>query len=343
MPIMDVFNGDAFTFTSLTAAVDKFGYAPGYLGSIPGLFQDVPIRTEEVWIEERSNAPALIQTTARGTPPKQKSGDIRDARAFKTTRIAISSRITARELQGIRRFGSEIDIKDLAEEVSRRMFKITQDIDITEENMRLGCVQGLVTDADGSTIANWATNMNQAIPGATAFNLATLIASGTEGAFLKICNGIRRVMIRNLKGLGGNRVQVHAIADDQFWDLMLELPEIRHTYQYAMAAKELQNDFMGAWDSFYYGKIMWHNYRGTDDNSTVAVPAGTVKFFPANAGIFQVARAPSESFEFVNTPGQKRYARIIIDRERDSWADPEVMTYPLHVCTMPSALASGTM
>ena len=35
MPIMDVFNQDAFTAVSLTAAVDKFGFVPGLLGSIP--------------------------------------------------------------------------------------------------------------------------------------------------------------------------------------------------------------------------------------------------------------------------------------------------------------------
>ena len=65
MITMDAFRADAFSAVTLTAAVDKLGYVPQYLGTVPGLFNDTPVRTTAVWIEERSNAPALIQTTER--------------------------------------------------------------------------------------------------------------------------------------------------------------------------------------------------------------------------------------------------------------------------------------
>jgi hypothetical protein len=102
MLTMDVFRQDAFSATSLTASIDKIGYVPGLLGSIPGLFVPVPVRTEMIIIEERENAPALIQTTARGAPAKEKGGDRAKARAFRTVRLAEKSRITASELQGNR-------------------------------------------------------------------------------------------------------------------------------------------------------------------------------------------------------------------------------------------------
>jgi hypothetical protein len=107
MITMDVFKDDAFTATSLTAAVDKIGYVPNFLDGLAGLFDPVPVRTEAVWIESRANEAALIQTTARGAPIGTRSNnDHRDARAFRTRRLYDRSRITETELFGMRAFGS---------------------------------------------------------------------------------------------------------------------------------------------------------------------------------------------------------------------------------------------
>ena len=337
---MDVFRGDAFSAVSLTGAVDKYNYVPGFLGSIPNLFVPVPIRTDAVWIEERSNAPALIQTSPRGAPPTQKGGDNRKARSFKTTRIADSSRIWGHELQGIRSFGEEQALKSLQEEVARRQMKMKQDMDLTKEHMRLGCVQGLVVDADGSTLFDWAAEFGQSIPSEVSFTSGIL---ADVGQIITTCNAIRRQTARNLKGVGGAAVTVHALCSDSFWDAFTTSAGVRTTYQYAMAATALQNNVGGAWESFRFGQIMWHNYRGTDDTSTVTVPDQKVKFFPVGAGIFQVAQSPAEKIEFLNTLGQENYSWIVPDRDRDMWADVEQYSYPLHVCTMPSALGSGTL
>lgn len=338
MPIMDVFAGDAFTAVSLTAAVDKMGYVPGYLTALPGLIEPAPIRTTEVWIEERGTEPALIQTTPRGAPPAQKGGDKRDARAFQTTRIAIASRITANELQGIREFGQEQALKTLQSEVARRQFKMKRDMALTKEHMALGVVQGLVTDADGSTISDWASLLGQSIPAEVSWNAALTATSG--GALRQLCNQTRRGILRALKGMGGVGVSIHALCGDEFWDDFVTSAEVRDNYQAAAALQRI-NNLGGAFESYTFASITFHNYRGTDDNSTAAVGTDKVKFFPVGAGIFQRADAPSERIEFINTPGQEAYSFIVPDRDRDSWADVEMYSYPLFVCTMPSALASG--
>ncbi|RUW60293.1 major capsid protein, partial [Mesorhizobium sp. M2A.F.Ca.ET.067.02.1.1] len=114
MITMDIFNNDAFSATSLTAAVDKVGYVPNFLETMAGLFDPVPVRTEDIWIEARGTEAALIQTTNRGAPRGERSNnDGRDARPFKTRRLPGKRTIRASELFGIRAFGSETELKQV--------------------------------------------------------------------------------------------------------------------------------------------------------------------------------------------------------------------------------------
>lgn len=354
MGVLDVFDADAFSFVSLTKAVNQMGYVPDQFGQIPGLFEEVPVRTTEVWIERRGYQAALIQTTARGTPPKQVGSDKRDARGYNTVRIADASRVMAYELQNIRRFGSEIDVKDLADEVSRRQFKITSNIDLTEEYHRFNLVtKGEMIDADGVTvIANWGTEFSSYASGAgvpptnpaaigTPLSLG-LTAAGTEPAtFIRAnANAVVRYIHRALRA--GNaptgRVQIVALCGDAFYDYLTTNAEVRSTFLNWTAAADLRSSVGEVWRPFQYAGINWINYRGTDDNSTLALGSTQASVFPVGANIFQVARAPAEKFEFLNSPGEKRYSWIVRDLQRDMWADVEVYTYPLYVCTLPQAL-----
>ena len=342
MLTMDVFNSDAFSATSLSLAVEKIGYVPDTLTGMPGLITPVPVRTKNIWIEERSNAPALIQTSPRGAPPNQKGGDKRKARSFNTVRLALASRIEADELLGIRAFGSETEVKQLMVEVARRQYKIKADMALTKENMLLNLVQGKAIDADGSVIYDWAAEFGQSVGSAIHFNMASADASDT-GSIRSNCNAVVRYIRRKLQGLGGNNVRIVALCDDVFYDDLITSKEVKATYLNYAAAADLRDSVGRTWDGFQYGGVTFINYRGTDDNSTVAVPSGTAQFFPINAGIFQWAQAPAERMEFIDTPGQEFYSWIVRDKDRDMWADVEMYSYPLPVCVMPQALISGVV
>lgn len=334
---LDVFNQDAFTAISLSAAVDKIDYVPNFLDAMPGLFETDSVRTEEIWIEERSTGAVVLQTSPRGTPPRNEGPDIRLARSFKTRRIADASRITANELQNIRAFGTADQLMSLQIEIARRQQKIKRNLALTWENLKLGAVQGIVNDADGTLIYNWATEFNQSIPAEINFDLEN--ANPASGAVRKQCTQVVRSIRRGLKGKPFFRIV--GLCGDAFWDDFTAHPEVRETYKNWAAAADLRNDVGAAWSGFRYGEINFFNYRGTDDNSTVAVPTTKCKFFPVGSGIFRWAQSPGESFEFVNTPGQLVYSRIVLDKDRNAWADVEEYSYPLPVCTMPQALAAG--
>jgi len=158
MPTIDIFRNNAFSCVSLVDAVERVPYAPNFLGSIPNLFVDRPVRTLTVAVEERNGVLGVIQTTPRGAPLPQRTNEKREIRDFRTVRIAEGDRIMASEIQDIRAFGSETELMQVMDEVTRRYAGptgIKARIELTWEYHRLGAVQGIVYDADNSEIIDW--------------------------------------------------------------------------------------------------------------------------------------------------------------------------------------------
>ncbi len=334
MADLDVFSGDAFSAVELTDALEEVPYQPQYLGSL-NLFAPRPVRTTTIAIEKRENTLALVQTTPRGAPLPQAGQSARTMRDFRTVRVAKGDRLTAGELQNVRAFGTNTELEQVQVETLNRMTALRNDLELTHENLRLGAVQGILLDADGSEIINWFDEwgVNQAAE--IDFDLDN--ASPAAGAVLTLCHQVRRTMQRQAKGVWTTGTRVGALCGDTFFDQLISHSEVRATYLNWQAAADLRvnKDFA----EFTFGGITWINYRGTDDNSTVAVPLTKAKFFPIGApGAFVRANSPGESLDFVNTPGREFYPMIVPDRDRNMWVDVEVYSYVLYICTRPAML-----
>lgn len=332
MASMDVFNGRAFHMTEMTAALNRTPHLPTFLGA-QNIFEPKPVRTISVSIEQKAGTLSLIQTSERGAPLQQADREARDIRDFRTVRVAKGDTLHAYEIEGIRAFGNESELMQVQAEVAARLTNLNNDVELTMENMRLGAIQGIVLNADGSTIRNWYTEWGIAQPAEIDFELddpATDVRAK--------CNAVVRAMARASGGAWvANRTEVHALAGDDFFDNLTGHAHTRDTWLNQQAAADLREG--NAFSSFKFGGIHFHNFRGTDDNSTVAVGSSLCKFYPVNApGVFQVAQSPGETFDFVNTPGQRVYAMLVPDRERNAWVKPEVYAYPLFICTRPGML-----
>ena len=335
MLTMDVFDGDAFGTVELTDALEEIPYKPNYLGSL-GIFEPRPVRTETIAVESREGTLSIIQTSQRGTPLEQAKKDRRSIRDFRTDRIAKGDNLTASEIQGIRAFGRVSELEQLQDEVMRRMISLRNDAELTHENMRLGAVQGIVLDADGSQIINWFDEWG--INQATEINFDLGNANPASGAVRKLCNRVTRNMMKTAKGAWTTSTRVVGLAGDDFYDDLTAHSEIRETYLAQSEASDIRNDVGRVFDSFRYGNITFVNYRGTDDNE-VGIDTNKCKFFPVGAdGVFQHGMSPGETFDWANTPGRDIYALIVRDQERNMWVKPEVYSYPLFICTRPAML-----
>jgi len=336
--MLDIFNNDAFSSTEMLDTVDSMEFKPSLLGTM-GIFTAKPVRTESVAIESRDGGLALVQTSQRGSPIEQATAQKRKLRNFSTTRIAKGDRISASELAFLRGHGETEQVVMLQEELARRMngpAGLMDQVDYTMENMRLGAIQGLVKDADGTTIIDWFSEFGISAPSEIAFNMAAM----TEGDLRTQCTKITRSMRKASGGSWATGTRIHALCGDNFWDELVALAEVRQVYLNRGDSKYVENG--GAYESLTYGGIVWENYQGSDDGTTVGIHTDKVRFFPVNApGAFLEVFSPGEQFEQIGQMGQIAYPMIVRDLARDAYVDLELYTYPLHVCTRPAMLLSA--
>lgn len=341
MAHMDIFKSDAFGMVSITEALNNVPFQPSFLRSL-NIFTPKPIRTLSASVEEKNGTLSLIQTSERGAPLAEADREKRKLRDFRTVRIAKHDVLRADEIQGIRAFGSETELMQVVDEINQRMNGPTglmRDVELTWENMMLGAIQGIVVDADASTIYDYFSEFG--ISAATEIDFDLDNASPASGAVRKKCSQVVRQMMKAANGgwIPG-RTSVMALCGDAFWDDLTAHTEIRQTYLNTMEAKDLRGGL--AYESFNYGGITWVNYRGTDDGSTVTINTDKAKFFPVNGnGVFQMAYSPAESLDYVNTPGLPVYGMVIPDEKRNMFVDLEVYSYPLPICTRPAMLQSA--
>jgi hypothetical protein len=341
MAMLDIFHSDPFTSIQLTAAVERVPFQPIGLGTLD-IFDPMPIRTKALAVEERTGKLSLLQTTARGAPPSQRTLERRKIRYFDVPRIAQDDTVTADELQSIRAFGTESEFMQVQAEVARRLngpTGILRNIEYTLENMRLGAVQGLLTDADGTQLYSWFDEFGITAATEVAFNLSAALSNTIR----PIINGIVRNMARAAQGAFAPDTEVIALCGDVFYDQFVNHPDVIRTFLNWQAAADIRDGSQGsAFGAFKFSGVTWMNYRGSDDNTTIKIPDAKVKFFPRGApGLFQMAYAPAETFDFVNTPGKPVYIIPVFDRDRNAWWRVEAYSYPLPICTRPEVLQSG--
>lgn len=333
MATMDAFESDAFNALEMTAAINKQDFLPSMLGDM-GLFEVRNVRTDKIAVEEQDSTLSLVQTSATGAPPEQDQRERRVIRDFRVVNLAQGDTIYADEIQGIRAFGSESELMALQQEIARRQNRMRRNIELTWENMRLGAVQGIVTDADGTTLYNFFDEFNVTQPAEINFALGTDSTDVQSKAAQVV-----RAMMDNAKGAWTPQTQVVGLASDSFFDALVSHPKVREAYLNQQSQFLRQNT---AYLSFSFGGIQWVNYRGTDDGSTVAVGADKVKFFPRNApGAFEVAFAPYPNEDFASTPGQPLYSILGRDMQRRLWVRPELYSRPLFYPTRPLMLQQG--
>lgn len=328
MPMIDAFTPDQFNLVTMTAAVNKVPFAPGYIGG-RGLFTSEGVSTDTVAIEERNGVLALVQSKPRGSPRGARARERRKLRTFTIPHLPVDDYIRAAELRGVREFGTQDQAVALETIRDRRLASMRADLDLTHENHALGAVQGRLLDADGSVIYDMFEEFDVAAQ--DEFDFALNVT--TEGSLIKKCQAAKRIVIGALDNQQPGEIE--ALCGDNFFDALVSNVDAREFYRRAAQARLAEAP---VYDSFRFAGITWTNYRGAGD---VAINTDKCRIYPLGVpGMFIRRFAPADYFDTVNTLGLPFYSKAVAD-DWDTQIDVSIESNPLYLCTRPRALLQG--
>jgi hypothetical protein len=339
--MLDIFNSDAFSLARMTDSINKRPFSPGRIGAM-GIFPQSGIDTLTVAIEEKEGVLYLVPAKARGADPTQNKKEGRKLRNLRCVHLPLGDRLEADEIQGVRAFGGETALETIQAKINEKLDTMTQSMEATFEYQRIGAIKGEVLDADGTTVLYNLFTEFDITPYATV-NFDLSIANAADGSLRTKCAGI----VRNIAAALGATpfMGVHAFCGDEFFDALLQEPEVRATYLGTPMAQVLREGFvypngLMIYGAFEFGGIVWENYRGAI-GSVSFVDTNSCHLFPVGApGLFKSVFAPANYIETVNTIGRPLYAKTTPD-PKGRFVDIDVQSNPLIYCTRPKVLISG--
>lgn len=336
MPMLDVFNDDAFSVTNLTDAINKVKFVPGRISQL-GLFSETGVATTTIAIEEKNGVLALVAPTPRGGPGTTLDKGKRNLRSLAIPHFEINDAVMADEVQGIRAFGSETDVEMVMGKIAERDVIHTQSFAATQEYSRLGAMKGVVTYADGTTLDLFNLfGVNQI--GEIDLDLDN--ANPASGALRKACAGIVRSIAGELDGLPFNGVL--AECGDALFDDLLAHPEVVNSYRNTPMAEVLRQGYVlpngdKIYGAFEFGGIVWENYRGRVGN-TDFIDTNKAHMAPLGVpGLFRTVYAPADYVETVNTIGQRLYQQQY-EMQNHKGVHLDTQMNAVEYCTRPRTL-----
>lgn len=341
MSVLDIFDQDAFSVTTMSDAMRELKYVPSFISSL-GLFQTTSIDTLDVVIEkDKDQNVFLVPASPRGAPGKTFGRNRRAMRRLGVPHFQVDDAIYADEVQSVRAFGQERAVETFQNKIANRGAEVRQSFALTEEYHRLSVItKGQLLDADGSILFNYYTEMGEAVAAEVDWDLDN--AAPVDGILRKKATALTRAMGTTLDGLPYSGVM--ALCGDAFFDDLIAHKEVRDTYKNIAEAITLRQAYIqnnngsvqkGVWGSFTLFDITWVNYRG---GQTIGIDTNEAKFVPLGVpGLFRSVYAPADYIETVNTMGLEMYAKQW-QMPNDKGINLEFQSNVLHYCTRPRVL-----
>lgn len=325
MPMLDVFKDDAFNVVSLTAAILKAPFKPGRIGSL-GYFAEEGIPTTTVVVEWKDGQLSLIQTSPRGGPGSTLGATKRTAESFIVPHLERNATILADSIQNVRAFGSENAMEGLQQVVNSRLAELRAMHEVTLEHMRARAIQGIILDADGSTL----------------FNLFTKFGVVQQTADIDITADVRSQIVAAQRlseaDLGSAMVSGYrAFCGDTFFDALVDSDDVKESLKYQESAL-LRGDLRSG---FQFGGVTWENYRGST-GGTPFFALDEAFLVPEGADIFKTYFAPADFIESVNTIGLPLYAKQVVDADLQRHVRIHTQSNPLAICLRPRSVVKLT-
>lgn len=313
-----------FTLATLTTAINTLPAVPTRLGK-SGLFEDKPVSTNHVVIQNKDGVLSLVENTSRDDDPKQKDNDKSKRRTFELMHLPEGGSILPSELE-VAAFGESDKIEDQAKVINDRLQSLKNNIETTMEYHRVGAISGIIYDADGSVIYNLFNEF-----GITEEEIDIDFDDPDEDVRGKLLQAKRIAE----KALGIALVEgwiCYGSAD--FYDKLTNHPQVKDAFKGWQAAGDRLGGDMR--EGFSFAGIIFIEYE-VSVGDTKFIPDDVGRLVPKVRGLFKQFFGPANYNETVNTLGKPMYAKAE-PRSMDKGWKLEAQSNPLAMCTAPGAL-----
>lgn len=347
----DIFSDDAFSLVALTAAINNVDHIPDRAGQLVFTGVGEGIATTSAAIEMVSEALSLVKTSRRGAPAEVEGRpDKATLRNVTIPHIQLEDAVQAHSVQDVREFGQTNQLRAVQTVINGQLAKMARRMDMTLEFHRLGALKGLILDSDATELLNLftlfgLTNNNTSTGGGATdaspkeFDMdLAMDASEPDTIRVKI-QQIDRYVRRQAKLPIPGSATMWVFCGDNFFDKLINREDVKATFlNTAEQRVRLGSNF--AFGSFEYGGVVWENYRGTDNGTTVAVdPDEALGFLTGVPGLYAEYFAPGDFMETTNTIGLPRYAKIGADPSGfNRFVNLHSQMNPLPLCLRPQTL-----
>lgn len=325
----------------LTGKIERIPNNPLFLKD-KGIFMPMPITTEDYVIDQVDGKLDIVQTSKRGEPIDYREPEDYSGRTFRTRRIAKGDLITPKDLAFVRDAGTEVIVTEVQAIALKRMngpSGLKASLERTKENMRLGAIQGVVLDKDGSIIRDWYDALNLTKPDEKPLDPTSF--SNGKGEFAAwVLKNVTRPMEEEAQGA----IYTHAecACGSEAFDELIKIPEVHETYLRQNELKDYSKGFLN--QSVFYAGVLWQDFS-LFKGSSAEIATDEMKFYPGGKGgsVFKEIRSPGEKFAHLGQEGKEYYADIIPDLKRDQYLELEMYSYVEMLCTRPLMLRSGKL
>jgi hypothetical protein len=331
-----------FSWSELTIALNKVAYLPGQVGRL-GLFTPRPQSTTRAFIEQRGDRLALVPEVPRGAPPTPNVIDRASVVELPIRHFPIRDTIYADAVQDMRSFGS-LGLQSFPSALQQRIDSLGRRLDITQEHLRLGALQGLIT-----TVVDRATGAPlKTINLFDAFEVARqptrdwpIIGAGEagdaaawNGQLTLLVNALGRDMADTLAA--GMMSGIYGFCGSVFFDAFSGHPENRAAY-IGFPSPATAGPLRG--NTVQFRDVTIEEYRGSIGAPGLPFVAANECHFVALGlpDLFIEAFAPADYSDTVNTEAAPRYLRRQT-MDFDKGVQLEAQMNVLPICTSPRSL-----
>jgi hypothetical protein len=315
---------DGFDLISLCHAINQgVDRVPGIID----LFHEEPINSTKVKVELIEDNVTLIQSSPRGAPPPGHQDAKRKLIEFSVPHIKTQHTLMAATWQDRRGWGSANPSEPHAER-DRILRDMRGRVDATIDYHRSCALNGLIKDADGSTLVDLfaAFDLTQQTVDFDLDNTATDVVT-------KVLVGKRL----SQAAVGRHVRKWVGYASPGFLDAMRVHGSVQKALANWSAASSMRDDTR---DGFDVGSVTWIEVAPL--NGVTYIPTDTAFLCPVDVpGLYTTWFAPSDYVESVNAEGARYYARAEDLPMGRGW-DLEAQSNPISIISKPRAVIKCT-